>query len=176
MVQTLTADRADETFRERVRPRRPHRCPDNSGSDRGEHSVESAGELSIPIADQELELPDPLLKVAQQVTRLLGDPRAARMPGHTQNVDPAGLDLDDEEHIDPAEQNRVNVEEVTRQHPICLGAQELPPAHTGPPRRASDARDNEDPPHGALPHPVAQPVCFTLDASITPPRVLPSDA
>jgi hypothetical protein len=42
-------------------------------------------------------------------------------------VDPAGGKLDHKQHVQPLEQDRVDVEEVARQHALGLRGQELPP-------------------------------------------------
>jgi hypothetical protein len=47
--------------------------------------------------------------------------------GDAQDVHAAGLDLHREEHVQALEEHRVNVHEVARQDPGCLGGQELPP-------------------------------------------------
>ena len=48
VIQTFPADGADESFGERVRPRRPHRRADHPGADRREDAVEGGGELRVP--------------------------------------------------------------------------------------------------------------------------------
>jgi hypothetical protein len=50
----------------------------------------------------------------------------ARIPGHPQDSDPASPDLEDEEHIDAAQQHGVDGEEVTGQHRRRLDPAELP--------------------------------------------------
>jgi hypothetical protein len=50
-------------------------------------------------------------------------------------MNPAGADLEDEEHVDPVQQNGVDGEEVTRQHRPRLGPAELSPRRPGPSRR-----------------------------------------
>jgi hypothetical protein len=42
-------------------------------------------------------------------------------------VDPAGGKLDHKQHVQPLDQDRVDVEEVARQHALGLRGQELPP-------------------------------------------------
>jgi hypothetical protein len=60
VVQAFAAQRAHEPLRERVRPRRPDRCPYHPRAIPGEDPVECGGELAVPVADQEPELPGPL--------------------------------------------------------------------------------------------------------------------
>ena len=66
-------------------------------------------------------------EVHEQVAGLLGGPCPGGAGGHAQDVHAAGLDLHREEHVQAPEEHRVNVHEVTRQDPGCLGGQELPP-------------------------------------------------
>jgi hypothetical protein len=40
-------------------------------------------------------------------------------------MDAPGVELDEEEHVEPPEEHRVDVEEVTGQHRRRLGTQEL---------------------------------------------------
>ncbi len=66
-----------------------------------EHRIESAGELSVPVTDQERELARPVAEVGQQVAGLLGDPAGGRMGGGTEHVDPAGRVLHDRKAVQP---------------------------------------------------------------------------
>lgn len=68
------------------------------------------------------------------------------MPRDPEDVDSSGADLEDEEHVDTAQQDRVDGEEVTRQHRRRLGAAELPPRRTGAWRRVRTCLA-EDVPH-----------------------------
>jgi len=64
------------------------------------------------------------------------------MPGHAQHVRVAVADLEGEQHVEPLQGERavdveeVDVEEVDCEHAAGLGAQELPPAGVGVPRRS----------------------------------------
>ena len=51
LVQTLSADRADETLGEGVRPGRLNRSLDDPNALGAEHLVESGGELRVSVAD-----------------------------------------------------------------------------------------------------------------------------
>ena len=54
-VQALAASAAHPALRDRVRPRRLDRRLDDPHADRGEHRIESSGELRIPVTDQEFQ-------------------------------------------------------------------------------------------------------------------------
>ena len=56
-VEEFAADRADEAFRDRVRPWCSHRRLDDPDVDGGEDGVEGGGELGVAVADEEPEAP-----------------------------------------------------------------------------------------------------------------------
>src|SRR6266487_451584 len=176
MVEAFTAHGADETFGEPVGPWRPYRRLDHRGADVGEHRVERSGELRVAIADQELERAGPLAEVHDQVACLLRDPRACRMAGNAEDVDASGVELDHEEHMQPSEQDSVDVEEVAGQQAVRLGAQELLPTRTRAPWRRRQTCRGEDPAHRALPHAVSEPDRFALNPAVAPSGVLPRQA
>ena len=97
-IQALPPGRAHPPFRERVRTRRPRWGEQDPQALAGEDRVERAGELGVPVADEELQRADSLAQVHHQVARLLGHPLPGRMCRDTQQVHPAGIDLDDEQY------------------------------------------------------------------------------
>lgn len=67
-------------------------------------------------------------QVCGEIASQLREPRAARVPGDAQQVDPAGLVLDHESDIQPGQGERaVYVEQVDRQDGPGVGAQERAP-------------------------------------------------
>jgi hypothetical protein len=93
----------------------------------GEHVVERRRELAVAIADQEAELAGACTQIHQQVTGLLDGPRPGGAGGDAQDVHAASLDLHHEQHVQASEEHGVNVQEVARQDPGCLGGEALPP-------------------------------------------------
>src|SRR5438552_7855963 len=73
-VQALGSDRANPALGVRIRVGRADRGEDHPRTLRAEHLVEGAGELPVPIVDQEPHLRQAPLKIHGQVPRLLGDP------------------------------------------------------------------------------------------------------
>jgi hypothetical protein len=55
-VGAFASDGADPAFGDRVRPWCADRCPDHSGTERGEHLIEHACELRVAVPDEELQL------------------------------------------------------------------------------------------------------------------------
>jgi hypothetical protein len=74
VVQALAAQRAHEPLRVGIRSRRPDRRLDHPRAVPGEDFVECGGELAVPVADQEFELPGPFAEVRQEVAGLLDCP------------------------------------------------------------------------------------------------------
>src|ERR671930_214897 len=66
-VQQLTTHRPDPSLGECVRTWRPHRHQQDPDAFGGEDGIEGVGELRVPVANQELELPDALVEVHEQV-------------------------------------------------------------------------------------------------------------
>ena len=67
VVEAFAAQRADEAFRDRVRPWCPYRGADDPDVGTGEDRVERGGELAVPVADQEPELRGVVAEVHEQV-------------------------------------------------------------------------------------------------------------
>ena len=62
-LQTLLPDRPHPALRERVRTWCPHRGLQGLDALPGEDGIEGVGELRVPVANKELELPDALVEV-----------------------------------------------------------------------------------------------------------------
>jgi hypothetical protein len=56
----------------------------------------------------------------------------------------SGGDLDEEQHVDPLEEHRIDGEEIAGQDRVRLGGQKLLPGRPGPPRRRIDPGLVED--------------------------------
>ena len=119
-VEEFTADAADEAFGNRVGPRRPDRCRDDADVDGGEYGVERRGELGVAVPDEEPELVADVVEIHDQVARQLGQPRSGRVSGDAEDVHPAGDVFDDEERIQPAQGDGVNVEQVAGEDRVRL--------------------------------------------------------
>src|ERR1017187_1170281 len=102
-VETLFSDGPYPGLRDRVRTRRSHRCLDHLDAFGGEHLVEAGGELGVAVSDQEPERPSVLGEISGEVAGNLGDERAGRMIGDTEDVDCAALEFDHEQRIELGE-------------------------------------------------------------------------
>jgi hypothetical protein len=133
-VEEFAADAAaDEAFGDRVGPRRPYRWLDDADVGSGEDGVERGGELGVAVSDEVPEATAGGVEVHEQVAGLLGQPGTGGMRGDAEDVHSPGGVLNDEERIQPAQGDGVDVEEVASQDGVRLGAQELRPGRSGTP-------------------------------------------
>jgi len=97
------------------------------------------------------------------------------MFGDAEDVDVPGGHFHDEQHVQAAQEDRVNVEEVAGQKPMRLCVQERPPGGVlfAGRRPACSA---EDPPDGRRAEVMAEPGDLAVHAAVSPGRVLPCQA
>jgi hypothetical protein len=69
-------------------------------------------ELSVPVPDEEPHRTALVSRCGRQATSLLGGPGSGRVSGHASQEDLAALEVDEEQHIEPAQRDCVDVEEV----------------------------------------------------------------
>jgi hypothetical protein len=129
-VQELASDAAHEAFGSGIRSWRSHRRLDHLDAGRTEHRVEHSGELGVAVSDEEPETPAGLVEVHHQVTGQLGEPDTGGVCGDAENVDLTSRVLDDEEHIQPAQSDGLEMKQIAGQNRPSLGAQELRPGRT----------------------------------------------
>ena len=116
-VEQLTAPCPGEALADRVRPRCAWWRSDDLDGVGFEYRVEHRGVFRVPVPDQESQLLQPLAEVHRQVPGLLGDPSAGRVRGHAGDMQFPGRMLDEDQHVQAAEQHRVDVQEVTGDYP-----------------------------------------------------------
>ena len=119
-VEEFAADRPDEALGDRVGSRCPHRCLDDLDVDGGEDGVEGGGELGVAVADEEQKAAVGVVEVHEQVAGLLGELGAGGVCGDAEDVHAAGGVLDDEEHVEPVQGDRLDVEQVAGENAIGL--------------------------------------------------------
>jgi hypothetical protein len=95
-------------------------------------SVKRCGELGVPVPDQELEAVRLTFQVHQQVPGLLGYPLACWVSSDARQVHAPGAMLDEEQHVQAAQEHGVDVEEVRGEDRRGLGGQERLPGLSGP--------------------------------------------
>jgi len=171
-VEEFAADWPDEALGDRSCPWCPNRRLDDPDVDGGEDRVEGGGELGVAVADEEPETTPGVVEIHGEVAGLLGQPGTGGMGGDTQDVYPPGGVLDDEERVQTAQGEGVEVEQVACEDRVRLGPQELRPGRSGSPRRRVDAGGVQDVPDGGGADLVAEAGEFAVDASISPGGVL----
>jgi hypothetical protein len=126
-VEALGPGGADEPLGKRVRARRSNRRADDARADRGHHVVEGSHELGVTIPDEEPNDVVLVLESCGEVACLLGDPAPGRMCSHAGEEHLASVEVDEEQHIEPAKRNGVDREEVTGERAGSLCSKELRP-------------------------------------------------
>ena len=126
-VEEFSTETADPAFHNRVCTRFSDRSLDDLDARAGEDRVEHAGELGVPVADQEFELRSMIAEVHDQIPCLLADPVCGGMCGDAKDVYPAVDVFDDREAVQPGEEHGVAVKEVAGENSVCLAAQEIRP-------------------------------------------------
>jgi hypothetical protein len=144
-VETLLADRADEAFGVGVRLGCTNRCPDHLDALGAEDIIERSGELGIPVSNEEPGRGE--VGGHGEVAGLLGDPGTVWCWRDTRQMHPAAPELDEEQHVQPAQPERLDGEEVTGQYAVSLGPQERRPVRPAATGRRAEAGLAENPLH-----------------------------
>ena len=84
------------------------------------------------VAEQEADLGSSLVQHQQQVAGLLGDPAAVGVGRHPAEMDPSAVELDEAQHLQPPQPDRIDGEAVTDHDPGGLLAQERLPGRGRP--------------------------------------------
>jgi hypothetical protein len=132
--------------------------------------------FGVPVADEEPERGNSIIKVDHEVAGGLRGPRHRRVRGDAEDVDPATSDLHDEQDVQPAQPDGVEMEEVGGQQPGRLGFEERAPVGVYPARRRAQVCGGQDAADGAGADVVSEPGELTLDAAVSPARVVPCQA
>jgi hypothetical protein len=171
-VQALGPHRPDPALRGGVGVGRLHRRDQHLGALGAEHVVEGPREFRVAVAQHNAQLSASFAQHHQQVAGLLGDPQTVGGGGHPGQVDPPGVQLDEEQHIPPPQPDRVDGEEVAGHDSGCLLAQECSPGRGHRPGcgiQSMTAEGGADRGCRDL-HPEAQQ--FSLDALVAPAGML----
>jgi|GEM_PF-4271556 len=111
-------------------------------------------------------------KVEAQIARLLVNAFPHWVGGDPAEIDPPGVHLDEEQHVETAEQHRIDGEEVAGQNGPRLRPQELCPGWARSARSGLGAMPAEDCPRARRSEPNAHSCQFPMDSAISPGRVL----
>ena len=172
MVEAFPTERADEAFRDRVRPWSSGRGADDPDVGTGEHGVKGGGELAVSVADQESEPVGAVAEVDEQVAGLLGDPDAGGMGGDPGEVHATTAVFDHDEDVEAAQEDGVDVGEIDREDGVGLRAEELRPGWASPSWRGIESGVLQDFPDGRGGHGMAEADQLALDAPVAPAGIL----
>jgi hypothetical protein len=142
-VETFDADGSDETLGDGVCLRRPQRRLDDPDATAAEDLVEGAAVFAVAVADQEAHAV--VGEVEAEVACLLGHPGLCGVGRAAGQPDAPACARDEEQHVVPAQEHTVDGEEVACDDARRLGAQELAPTRTRPPRGRPQPGAGEQP-------------------------------
>jgi hypothetical protein len=136
-IETFAPQAAHPALGVRLRLGCSHRCPDDANALGAEHLVEVARELIVAVADENTHGPLAVGECHHQVACLLGNPAPSGIRGHAAEVHASTRVLDEEEHVQAPQPERIDGQEVTGDDRGRLRTQELRPTQLRPPRRGS---------------------------------------
>src|SRR5512132_4666012 len=115
-------------------------------------------------------------RISSKVAGLLSDPGAVRVGSDSGEVDPSGVEFDEQQHLQPSQPHRVDGEAGRRprcQRPAGAGT---PASSCSPPRRRVQPVAAERGSDRGGRDPYAKPEELALDALVAPPGVLRGEA
>ena len=176
MVEALGSDGSHKPLGVGIRIRRPEWRLEDTGTFRSKDLIEAGDVLGVPVADEILGLDALVDDVTGHVPGLLGDPGRMGMGGDAGDPDPSAAELDEEQDVEALQQKRVDGEEVGGDDVGGLGPQERPPRGAASPRSRPKVVILHDPGDRASRQVDTELDQLTLDAAISPPGVLSSQA
>ena len=114
-----------------------------------------------------------LLERPGKLASLLGDPGAGRVRGAADKVYAPAVELDEEQHIEPLQRDRLDGEEIDREHALCLRSQKGTPGQPDAFAGRAESRLAQDLRDGRRRDGDAEPVQLARDPLVAPARVLP---
>ena len=171
-VEALAPSSANESFSERGGTRRADWCLDDPSADRGHDFIEGPDEFRVPVPDQELDRAPFVLERHREIARLLSDPRSDRMLGDPSQEDLAAFEVDEKQHIQTTQRDRIDVEKVAGQRAGSLGTEELCPRRSRSSRRRFEPVSSKHIAHGGRREIDAEFLQLADDPEIAPARIL----
>ena len=129
-IQTLGSRGPDEPLRNPSRHGYLNRRPNDSDGFGLEHGIEASHKVPIVVADQKANRFCMPGKRPGRLPRLLPHPLGVRVRHALSQMQAAAAAFDEEEDVQPLEPDGIDGEEVYRDEPPRLRAQELSPRHT----------------------------------------------
>jgi hypothetical protein len=123
----IPRDGAHESLGDSVGLWRPKSRTNDLSPLASERLIKLIGEFLIPIANQKPQRFRALGQTPRQLTRLLNDPRCTRVRRATGRMHTAAAQLDEEEHVEALQPDRLDREEIDGQQTLAVSANELAP-------------------------------------------------
>src|SRR5512132_1945399 len=171
-VEALTTYASDPTLGVRIRVRRLDRRTDHRDSFAGEDVIEAAAELGVAIVDQEPERPFAIIERHQHIARLLRGPGASRVRRAGDELDPAALERDEGERVDPLQPSGLDGKEITGQRRRRMLAKEGSPRERIPLRRRRQTVTEKDCSHRGRRNTDTKALQLANNSPVTPTPVL----
>lgn len=169
-IEALATHAADPALGVRVAVRCLDGRADHGDPFALEDVIEAAAELGVAIVDKEAERLLAIVERHQQVARLLGCPGACRVRAAGDELDPAALEREEEEDVDPLQPGRLDGEEIAGEGRRRVPAEEVPPRELVSPRRRWQTAADEDRPRRGRRNGDAKASQFADDALVAPRR------
>ena len=171
-IETLGTNGAHEPLRHTIRLRDTKRRANNLEASPSKYLVKTVGELLVPVANQEAEFLGAFRQRPGQLARLLCDPGRGRIRRAAREMDAAAAQFDEEEDVQTLEPDGLDGEKVDGEHSVPVRAYERPPGRSSSSANRSETGVPKPRAHGRRRDSEPQPLQFTDDAQIAPPRIV----
>jgi hypothetical protein len=128
--QILGTGGPHKAFGDAVRLSRPHWRPKNLHALAAKHVIKGRREFLVTISNQKSQRLRAIGQHAGELASLLSHPHGVRLGRAAGQMHAATAQLDEEQHAEPLQPDRVHRNEVDRDHRSTLGAKELAPGQT----------------------------------------------
>ena len=173
MIETLISGCSHSSFGVSIRIRSPKGRGQNMETLADENGIECIRVLDIVVTDQKPQRVCLIIESPQDLSGLLCDPGTGRVSSDPSQVDATSSDIDEEEHVQGFQPERLHCKEITSQKLVFVMSEEVLPTNgTVPDWRRLDIVSFEDVTNGGLRSLEAQLTKLTLDLAIAPTGIL----
>jgi hypothetical protein len=174
-VETLRPNGSYEALGDSIRLRRSKWRAHDLNLLRPKYLIEARGELLIPVSDQKADGFRPIRECPRELTGLLRHPGRRRRRRAASQMDSAAPQLNEEEHVQPLQPDRLHREEIDGEEALTMRADELTPCHPVPRADRSNARVPQPRADSRGGDGNAKPFQLADDSLVTPSWVLTSE-
>ena len=127
LVQTLGSRGSNPALRMRIRVWRACRCKDDFNAFGAENGIKGVRQLAVPIVNEKAQTWLTVFHLPHKLSGLLRYPAAIQIRRAPSEMDTPASQLDEEEHIDGLQEDRLYGEEVTGQDLIFVVPHQVTP-------------------------------------------------